>query len=124
MSGEAQPRLFTDESVYGPTVVALVSTGFDVVRAVDVCPGAPDHAVAHNAYSRQRVLVTEDFDFGQLIVRDKLPALGVVLIALNQIVVTAKPGLVVSAVVSLGAGLFGTFNLIEESRLRSRPLPT
>jgi predicted nuclease of predicted toxin-antitoxin system len=124
MSGEAQPRLFTDESVYGPTVVALVSAGFDIVRAVDVCAGAPDHVVAHTAYSRQRVLVTEDFDFGQLIVRDKLPALGVMLIALNQIAVTAKPGLVVSAVVSLGSGLFGTFNLIEEGRIRSRPLPT
>lgn len=72
-------NLLTDEH-FSPVVVQyLRGQGFDVV---DVCEsgwqGRPDHEILAEAFATGRVVVSQDSDFGTLIVRDGHPAIGVV----------------------------------------------
>lgn len=71
-------KFFADECFNGAIVSAARAAGFDVVRAVDVCPSADDEVVLATAFQQQRVLLTEDKDFGDLCVRLGLPTEGVV----------------------------------------------
>ncbi len=58
----------------GHNVSAIVQ---DYVRALD------DHEVLGIAALEQRVLITDDLDFGELVVRERLPHAGVVLFRLG-----------------------------------------
>ena len=50
-------RLFADECVAGTIIERLREVGFDIVRAIDVCPTADDEEVLARAHQDQRVLV-------------------------------------------------------------------
>ena len=51
----------------------LIEQGHDVVSATEKHPGATDEALLALAYEEQRVLVTEDKDFGELVFLRGLP---------------------------------------------------
>jgi predicted nuclease of predicted toxin-antitoxin system len=60
-------------------VEGLRKDGHDVLYVKEIAPGTDDSAVLQMAASQQRVLLTEDKDFGLLVVRLKLPAYGIIL---------------------------------------------
>ncbi len=51
----------------------LIQYGHDVLSAVDGDPSATDEALLVLAYEEQRVLVTEDKDFGELVFVRRMP---------------------------------------------------
>ena len=51
----------------------LVGLGHDVCTASEIAPGAGDEDLLALAYNEQRVLVTDDKDFGELVYRRGLP---------------------------------------------------
>ena len=51
----------------------LVGLGHDVRAASEIAPGAGDEDLLALAYNEQRVLVTDDKDFGELVYRRGLP---------------------------------------------------
>lgn len=51
----------------------LANLGHDVLLAIDVNPRAPDEALLDLALREERVLVTEDKDFGELVFVRRLP---------------------------------------------------
>lgn len=51
----------------------LVSTGHDVLSAVDVDPRASDESLMAMATRERRAIVTEDKDFGELVFVRRLP---------------------------------------------------
>jgi predicted nuclease of predicted toxin-antitoxin system len=117
------PPFFTDECFSGPIVQAMRNAGFDVVRAVDVCPSASDETVAAIAFAQGRVLVTEDYDFGKLCVQMGLPAHGVVIVSLKPLPLSQQGAQVTSCLANLSGQLIGSFVVIEPARVRVRPLP-
>lgn len=58
-----------DECFSVPLVRALRGAGYDIVRSADAAPGASDEEVLALAVSQTRILVTEDNDFGDLVLR-------------------------------------------------------
>jgi predicted nuclease of predicted toxin-antitoxin system len=60
-------NFLADESCDAAIVRGLRGDGHDVLAVADVIPGALDPAVIQLAVSQQRVLLTEDKDFGQLV---------------------------------------------------------
>lgn len=52
---------------------ALVEQGHDVLSALQRCPSATDDELLSLATAEQRVLVTEDKDFGELVFVHRLP---------------------------------------------------
>jgi predicted nuclease of predicted toxin-antitoxin system len=58
----------------------LRSEGHDVVYVIEANAGAADDAVLESAYRDERILLTEDKDFGELVYRLQKPAAGIVLL--------------------------------------------
>ncbi len=51
----------------------LIDLGHDVLLAIDVDPRTSDEALLDRALQEERILVTEDKDFGELIFVHRLP---------------------------------------------------
>ncbi len=72
-----------DECCDAVLVAGLRANGHDVWYAMESARGKDDQAILHHAETEQRILLTEDKDFGELVVRLGLPAYGVVLLRMN-----------------------------------------
>ncbi|MDY7094626.1 MAG: DUF5615 family PIN-like protein [Acidobacteriota bacterium] len=73
-------RLLADESVDFGVVRALRDDGFDVLAVVELDPGIADREVATRAFEDDRILLTEDKDFGHLVYATGASAHGVLLV--------------------------------------------
>ena len=78
-------RLLADENVPTLMVETLRSIGHDVDWVRDTAPSSPDTDVLAQANDQDRVLVTYDTDFGELVfARGMLATTGVILLRLPQ----------------------------------------
>src|SRR4051794_31180215 len=76
-------RFLLDESTDVRVGEYLTALGYDVTFIVRDYPRAlSDEQVLARAYSEQRVVITEDRDFGELVVRYRQPHAGVILFRL------------------------------------------
>jgi predicted nuclease of predicted toxin-antitoxin system len=73
-------NLLADESVDKPIVELLRQDGHDVLYVAEMQPGIPDDVVLQRGNEHRALLVTEDKDFGELVYRQGLVHLGVILI--------------------------------------------
>jgi predicted nuclease of predicted toxin-antitoxin system len=73
-------RFLIDESTGKKLGYMLIDAKHDVTFVSDWKPGAPDYEVIKKAYEDNRVLITDDKDFGELVFRLKMKSKGVILI--------------------------------------------
>jgi predicted nuclease of predicted toxin-antitoxin system len=111
-----------DECVDAGVVSSLQSEGHDVVDIAAVAPSITDTAVSRLARDQNRLLLTEDKDFGELVFRLAMPVPGLVLIRIAPELRSRKPGRLRMAIEVYGNALFGRYTVIEPGRFRSRPL--
>jgi predicted nuclease of predicted toxin-antitoxin system len=83
---------------------------------------ASDVEVLHLAQDEQRLLLTEDKDFGELVFRSRRPVPGLVLLRVDVAQGPLKWTRLNAAMSAYGARLFGRYVVVEAARLRSRPL--
>jgi predicted nuclease of predicted toxin-antitoxin system len=84
-------RFLFDQSADRRLAAYLRSLGHDVtVVAVDYPPSIPDIEVLAIAVDEDRILVAEDFDFGELIFRHGYPHRGVILLRLPPMELETK----------------------------------
>ena len=77
-------RFLLDENVDTRLALFLRRQGHDVTAIVqDYGHALGDHEVLAIAAREQRVLITDDLDFGELVVRERLPHAGVLLFRLG-----------------------------------------
>jgi predicted nuclease of predicted toxin-antitoxin system len=91
-------RFLADENVSRLVVERLRATGFDVSSFRETTPGAPDKDILDAADSDDRVLITEDRNFGEFVVRQRLKVCGVILLELDRLPSAAEAGLVAEIV--------------------------
>ncbi len=115
-------RLLADENVSRPLIERLVAAGFDVAWVGTANSGASDEQVMEIALRESRILITEDRDFGEMIVRKRIEAPGVVLLELDRLSVTAEAEFAVRVIAKNAERLAGAFVVIEPGRIRIRPL--
>src|SRR5262245_11571733 len=116
-------RLLANENFPGPAVEALRSAGHDVLWARSDLAGADDTTLLGRAQKEQRVVLTFAQDFGDLAFHWGLPAeCGVILFRIG---VPSPEIAAARAVAELAARTDwgGKFAVIEEHRVRVRPLP-
>lgn len=77
-------RFLVDESTGQAVVHHLRREGYDVVGVAEVMPQADDNRVIDFAYQEQRILVTNDKDFGEKVFRDGRSHVGVLLLRLSD----------------------------------------
>jgi predicted nuclease of predicted toxin-antitoxin system len=116
-------RVLANENVPRSAIEALRARGHDVVWARTDLPGADDETILQVAQREERVVVTQDKDFGELAFHYGLPAsCGVVLFRLQLPGPEAAARRICAALEERDEWT-GVFAVIEEGRTRTRPLP-
>ena len=84
--------------------------------------GAPDTVLAQIAIIEARVIVSEDYDFGELAVRDALPIPGVILLSVLAPRKSERAARLIAVIDELGDALTGHLTIILPERIRRRRL--
>jgi predicted nuclease of predicted toxin-antitoxin system len=100
----------------------LHESGHDVVYMSDVAPRAVDMEVMNRAQRENRLLLAEDKDFGDLVFRQARPVPGIVLLRIGSSRRLLKAPRLLTAIDQFGDTLFDRYTVVEEARIRSRPL--
>ena len=113
-------KIIADESVDFEIVEVLRAAGVEVVAVVEMNPGISDDEVLEMANNLQLLLLTEDKDFGELVVRLRKPNFGVLLLRLSGVELVVKVELCVSTIIENFEKLGNHFSVLDERRLRIR----
>jgi predicted nuclease of predicted toxin-antitoxin system len=116
-------KFLADECCDALLVERLRAAGHDVLYIKDVSPGSPDDDVLRLACEQQRVLITEDKDFGEMVVRFLLPAFGIVLLRLDPADSEFKFKRTMDLLTQQPDRLAGSFIVVDEVKTRIRKLP-
>jgi predicted nuclease of predicted toxin-antitoxin system len=114
--------VLADENFPRPGSGGAAKGRWDVFSIAEECPGISDEEVAALCADQQRILLTFDKDFGELIFRRGLPAgSGVVLFRITPNS-PEEAAHVVLALVESQPDLGGSFCVVTRDRIRVRPL--
>ncbi len=115
-------RLCANENVAEDCVERLRKAGHDILWIREAAPGSSDRAVLHRAQLEQRLLITFDKDFGELVFRQGAAAsCGVILlrISLPSSVAVADR---IAAVLASREDWAGHFSVVDDFGIRMRLL--
>ncbi|HEU4395095.1 MAG TPA: DUF5615 family PIN-like protein [Planctomycetota bacterium] len=115
-------RFLADENVHSDIVAWLRSGGHDVAYAAESEPGAADSVLLRRAREEDRVLVTDDKDFGDLVMRGRHPAAGILLLRLRGRIVAERLRRLSATWSMIESSLPGHLVVVSDLRVRSRPL--
>jgi predicted nuclease of predicted toxin-antitoxin system len=112
-----------DESCPRAVVEALVGVGHDVRYAADSDRRAADVELVSIALAEHRVIVTEDFDFGELLIRNRLRAPGAIILFLPESRPAQRASRLLQVLTSGKLTFEGKVTILTARQVRQRPLP-
>ena len=115
-------KFLANENIPSASVAMLKAAGHDILHVAEVCPGESDADILELARKQDRLVVTFDRDYGELVFRLKKPRpAGVVYLRFDPLWPTEAGELLAPVIASVP--LEGRFTVVERNRLRQRPLP-
>ena len=105
--------ILADENIVAAVVQRLRADGWDVVSIAEMAPSIHDVDVLALAFRDGRVLLTDDKDFGELIVREGRPHRGIVLLRLTGASPSERADLVSRLFASAYASMHDAFIVVE-----------
>jgi len=115
-------RFLADENIHGGIVQWLRSQEHDVLWATENLQGIDDDVLLRIAQQQERLLLTADLDFGELVFRERLTTHGVVLLRMEDLTVQKRLERLHGVWATLEVHAIGQFVVITEERVRVRPL--
>ncbi|MDE0469368.1 MAG: DUF5615 family PIN-like protein [Candidatus Poribacteria bacterium] len=116
-------NLLADESIGKSIVRELRQNGHNVLYIAEFAPSIDDEAVLHQANLNRALLLTEDKDFGELVFRQRLVHMGVVLVRLSGLSLPAKATSISTVLANHEDELLEAFSVISPGRVRIRQDP-
>jgi predicted nuclease of predicted toxin-antitoxin system len=116
-------RWLADECVDAELVLHLRAIGHDVIYIAEITPAINDAALITRASAEDRLLLTEDKDFGDLVVRQRRSVPGVILLRIDPARHELKKRRLMAVIERFGEKLHGRYTVVDEARIRTRPLP-
>jgi predicted nuclease of predicted toxin-antitoxin system len=116
-------RWLADECLSASLVELLREAGHDALYVAEMAAGLSDVDAIALAAREDRLLLTEDKDFGELVVRFGHSVPGLVLIRIDPAKSAVRETRLSAAIDQFSEQLFGRYLVIEEMRLRARLLP-
>jgi len=113
-------KFLADEGVDKPIVDRLRSSGFDVHYVLETHQGSDDEQVLLLANEENRILITQDKDFGELVYRLKKVHQGIILIRLGTTPAPEKAQLVNYVLLEYGEKFDKAFTVIQANAVRIR----
>jgi len=100
----------------------LRDDGYDVLYVIESLRGAIDDVVLERALAENRVLLTEDKDFGELVYRLRYPTYGVILLRFEVQDTPLKIPRLRTLIIQEGNRIPGAFVVLDAAKVRIRPL--
>lgn len=116
-------RFLADESCDFTVVRALRTAGYDVYAVSEVMQRSDDLVLVEQAHREQRILLTEDKDFGQLVFASHIDTTGVILIRFPGKTRQTLAQVITRVVQEQGEQLFGAFVVLQPGYTRISRTP-
>ncbi len=111
-------RFLVDECV-GPSVAQwLRENNHDAISAYEDCRGWEDESILEKAHSEERIVVTMDKDFGEMVFRMRLPHCGVILLRSAYCGPSKKISMMKKVLSLPESDLSGRFVVVTEAAIR------
>jgi predicted nuclease of predicted toxin-antitoxin system len=114
-------RLLADECFDERLAMRLRNAGHDLVR-VPARSGLDDLAVAQRAQDEDRVLLTQDTDFGRIALRHGQPRMGVVILRAAVGDLEGVAARLLRLIEHAGDDLADAITVLDDGGVRSRPI--
>ncbi len=114
-------NILVDENVARQVVERLWQDGHNVNYTIQG-QSISDDVVLDAAYRQKALLMTDDKDFGELVIRQRQRASGVILVRLAGLSPTQKAEIVTEVIRESGENLMHAFTVITRNNVRSRPI--
>lgn len=113
-------RFLVDESTGQAVVQRLRQLGHDVAAVAEEMPQASDDLIIVKALAEERILITNDKDFGEKVYRDSRGHAGILLLRLKDDRAVIKARVAESVVHLYGDQLRDNFTVATQNRVRIR----
>lgn len=117
-------KFLADENLESLIVEWLREQGHDVLYAAEVLPSEEDPDLLGRASAEGRVLITNDLDFGELVYRQRLFSVGVVLLRLRGATDYEQLAGLQERWNLVEPDCVGHFVVVKQKSVRVRPLPS
>jgi predicted nuclease of predicted toxin-antitoxin system len=111
-----------DECLPLPIVAMLRGRGEDVRYAAESDHRSDDEALLAIAQAEGRIIVTEDFDFGELLVRRRQPVPGCIVVFMPDASAGERAARVAEVIARDGFDPAGRLTILTRRRIRQRAL--
>jgi predicted nuclease of predicted toxin-antitoxin system len=111
-------RFLVDECCPAAIVEMLRSGGHDVRYAAETDRRSTDEQILAIANAENRIVVTEDFDFGDLLIRDRQPAPGAIVLFLPRMTPAERASRLANVLAAEDFSSAAAFTIIEARRVR------
>lgn len=117
-------QILANENFPLVSVSVLRHAGHDVLSITETSPGASDASVLESAFSEQRILITFDRDYGELVYLRRLPCPSAIILLRFDPATPEEAGAMVSELLTADAQeIIGYFVVLGRDYIRKRPLP-
>lgn len=116
-------KLLANENIPASSVKLLREQGYDVFSVAESCRGASDEQVLKLAHSQQRIVVTFDADYGELVFLRKFPPPAAILFLRFVPASPLEPAIMALKVLKEEPAILEKqFIVVERATVRARPL--
>jgi predicted nuclease of predicted toxin-antitoxin system len=114
--------IVADENIEKPIIESLREHGFTVISIQELSPGVQDSVVLDSSKEDDRILLTSDKDFGELVYKRGHTHNGIVLTRLHGLPLQEKARIVTNEFLGKSKYFFNAFSVITDksTRIRSR----
>jgi predicted nuclease of predicted toxin-antitoxin system len=116
--------LLANENVPLQSVRLLRLHGHDILSVTELSPGIRDESVLEIAFIQQRILITFDRDYGELVYVRHLPCPPTIILLRFDPVTPDEAGILLAAFLRNNLSeIYGKFIVLDRDYCRKRPLP-
>jgi predicted nuclease of predicted toxin-antitoxin system len=117
-------KLLANENFPLPSVKFIRQAGYDIVSITEDSPGIEDIEVLTRAANEQRMILTFDRDYGELIYRLRKPSpKGIIYMRFRPHTPEEPATIWLNLLQTEGLQFEGRFTVVERDQIRQRPLP-
>lgn len=115
-------RFLIDESSGRKLFLFLISIGYDAKFVSDIMPSEEDNNILAFAEKENRIIITNDKDFGELIFRFNKTSSGVILLRLNNNKPENRITYLLEVLYKYSNKLMSSFTVVTEAGVRIRKI--
>ncbi|MFH0726344.1 MAG: DUF5615 family PIN-like protein [Pseudomonadota bacterium] len=116
------PRFFVDVGVGKGIEKYLREEGYDTKAVRDIDPRMEDAEIIHTAVSENRIVITMDKDFGELVYHSSMKHNGVLLLRLEDAIGSEKLQIVKHIMKNYSDRIQNSFCVFQNNKLRIRKI--